>query len=142
MVALDFQNTQDIDPRRRVKDNDNHRLAALTVKALVRLARFWRLKNIDAGELVGVSPRTWERMKSDSWSGNFSKDQMQRASALIGLYKALHLYFGEELADEWVSLANEGSMFGGRSPIDAMKDGGLPSLLETRAYVDALRGGV
>lgn len=142
-MAIESPRVSDgIDRLARLKSRDRSEVASTTVKAVVRLTDFWRLRNADAAELLGVSVRTWERMKSGTWSGRFTKDRIQRASALIGLYKALHLYFSDELADEWVSLANEGPMFGGRRPVDAMIEGGLPALLEARNHVDALRGGV
>ena len=64
------------------------------------------------------------------------------ASALIGLDKALHLNFGDALADRWPRLPNRGPLFGGLSPVEHMRDGGLPAILATRDYVDALRGGL
>ncbi|MGF1627397.1 MAG: antitoxin Xre/MbcA/ParS toxin-binding domain-containing protein, partial [Alphaproteobacteria bacterium] len=93
-------------------------------------------------ELIAVSPRTWSRMKTQSWTGQLSKDQLMRVSAITGLYKALHLYFGDALADRWVTLDNAGPIFGGRSPAERMIEGGLPAIIEARDYVDALRGGV
>ena len=138
-IALD---TDSNDPRARLKARESDKIASTAAKALVRLADFWRLKNADAANLIGVSGRTWERMKSGSWSGRFSQDQLQRASALVGLYKALHLYFSDALADDWVTLENAGPAFGGRRPLDVMADGGLPTILDVRDYVDALRGGV
>ena len=142
MSAQIALNTDNSDPRARLKARDSDKIASTTAKALVRLADYWRLKNADAAHLIGVSGRTWERMKGGSWSGRFSQDQLQRASALIGLYKALHLYFSDALADEWVMLENTGPMFGGRRPLHVMAEGGLPAILDIRDYVDALRGGV
>ena len=61
---------------------------------------------------------------------------------MVGVYKGLHLLFSEPLADEWVRRPNQESLFGGVSPIDYMIAGGIPAMLETRSYVDALRGGL
>ena len=80
-------------------------------------------------------------MKAGGWTGRLGKDQLLRVSALVGIYKALHLYFDDELADRWPRLPNTGSLFGGRTPLDAMRAGGLPTILEVRDYLDALRGG-
>ena len=65
-----------------------------------------------------------------------------RASALIGLYKGLHLYFGDELADRWVKLPNSGPLFEGLAPVDFMQQGGLPAIMNVREYIDAVRGGL
>jgi uncharacterized protein (DUF2384 family) len=121
---------------------DNAEVAAVAAKAFVRIAQAWKLRNEDAGRLLDVSGRTWNRMKTGAWSGRLSRDQLLRASGVVGLYKALHLYFGDALADEWVRLPNAGPAFANRRPLDAMIDGGLPAILTTRDYVDALRGGV
>lgn len=120
---------------------DRQGATPVTLKALGRVFAFWRVTNAEAARLMGVSERTWNRMKAASWSGALSQDQMLRASALIGLYKALHLYFSDPLADDWVGLANSGAQFNQRRPLDVMISEGVPGILATRDYVDALRGG-
>lgn len=117
-------------------------VAAVAVKAYARIVGAWKLNSRAAAALIAVSPRTWARMKSGAWSGRLNRDQLLRVSAITGLYKALHLYFGDALADRWVSLNNSGPLFSGRDPVNTMVDGGLPVIIETRNYVDALRGGV
>ncbi|TFI59208.1 DUF2384 domain-containing protein [Sphingomonas parva] len=121
---------------------DDARADAVAVKALARAFSAWRLGGSGAAELAGVSLRTWHRMKNGTWAGTLSRDQRLRASALIGLYKGLHLYFGDALADKWPKMANNGPLFGGRSPVEVMAEGGLPAILEARRYVDAARGGM
>lgn len=130
------------EPQDRLDQRDSDRVASVAAKAYARVIAAWKLKNEDAAELVAVSPRTWSRMKSQEWAGQLSKDQLTRVSAITGLYKALHLYFGDELADRWVTMDNAGPTFAGKAPAKKMMDGGLPAILETRDYVDALRGGV
>lgn len=129
-------------------------MAAVAAKAYGRIVVAWKLNNHAAAALVAVSPRTWSRMKQGAgtkqgagvkgkaWSGRLSRDQLLRISALTGLYKALHLYFNDSLADRWVMLPNQGPLFGGRTPLAVMIEGGLPAILDIRTYVDALRGGV
>ena len=121
---------------------DDDRVAGVAAKAYARIAAAWSLTNKVAAELIAVSPRTWARMKAGNWAGRLNRDQLMRISAITGLYKALHLYFSDALADRWVALRNTGPMFGGRDPVDMMIDGGLPAIMDTRNYVDALRGGV
>lgn len=121
---------------------DRVKVDGVATKAFARIATAWALHGDAAAELAGVSTRTWARMKAAEWAGDLSQDQTQRLSALVGLYKGLHLYFSDELADRWVNLANSGPPFFGRSPLKAMREGGLPAILATRNYVDALRGGL
>ena len=115
---------------------------SVAVKALVRVFKAWTINAGRSAKLAGVSERTWTRMVSGTWSGSLSQDQLLRASALVGLYKGLHLYFGDDLADTWVSLPNRGPLFQANSPVDFMTAGGLPAIMETRDYVDAVRGGL
>lgn len=112
------------------------------LKAFHRICDIWKLKNGTAAALLDVEPRTWTRMKSGGWTGKLTQDQMLRLSAFVGLYKGLHLYFSDELADRWPTLANSGPPFTGLTPIDYIERGGLPALLSTRRYIDAVRGGL
>lgn len=122
--------------------HDPREAAGVAAKAYARIAAAWKLKNAAAADLISVSTRTWARMKKQNWDGALKKDQLLRISALVGLYKALHLYFSDELADRWVSLPNNGPLFRGRTPEEFMVEGGLPAIMDTRDYIDAVRGGV
>jgi uncharacterized protein (DUF2384 family) len=115
---------------------------AVAVKALARVLKAWGVKGPEAAKLAGVSDRTWSRMKSEGWTGSLSQDQRFRASGLVGLYKGLHLYFSDALADQWPRMPNRGPLFQGQSPVDFMVEGGLPAILAAREYVDAVRGGM
>jgi hypothetical protein len=123
-------------------DDDRRRLTAAAVKAVLRLAEAWGTSNAEGAALLGVSQSTWDRMKAGTWDGVLSQDQLTRASALIGLFKGLHLLFANDLADRWPKLANRAPVFDRRSPVEAMMEGGIPRMLETRQYIDALRGGL
>lgn len=116
-------------------------LDAVALKAIGRVFQAWRLPNAEAARLSDMSLRTWGRAKAVG-TASLTQDQRLRASALVGVYKALHLYFGDELADKWPTMANRGPLFRGRTPVAYMIEGGLPAIIETRNYVDAVRGGV
>lgn len=118
------------------------KLADAGLDAFRRLTGLWRLGNDEAAALLDVTERTWARMKKPGWSGRISQDQLLRLSALVGLYKGLHLYFSDRLADAWVARPNTGPLFAGAAPLAFMIAGGLPAILDTRDYVDALRGGL
>ena len=124
-----------------VKDVGLEHVDAAAAKAIPRLFDAWLLGNDDAAELLRVHTRTYSRMKSGEWIGSFDKDQRTRASALVGIYKALHVYFSDGLADRWIQLPNKGHPFEGRTPLEFMLNGDMPAILFLRNYVDALRGG-
>jgi len=121
---------------------DRGRLTAVALKAFLRLANTWDLKNPEAAALLGVSVSTWERMKRGARDGDLSQDQLTRVSALIGIFKGLHLLFADSTADRWPRLPNKGPMFNRATPIQAMIEGGIPRMIEVRRYIDAVRGGL
>lgn len=121
---------------------ERRRLSGAAVKAVVRLVAAWGGSNAEGAALFGVSQSTWDRMKAGRWDGVLSQDQLTRASALIGIFKGLHLLFADDMADRWPKLRNRAPLFDRLSPIEAMIGGGIPRILETRQYIDALRGGL
>lgn len=116
-------------------------MQSVGLKAYTRLSIQWGLTLREAAQLLDVSESTWKRIKSGQFSGELTRDQVLRLSALVGLYKALALYFDPPLSDRWVKLENSGPLFDGQRPLARMIDGGLPTIIAVRTYVDALRGG-
>lgn len=123
-------------------EGDRRRLTAAALKAVLRLVEAWGASNAEGAALLGVSESTWDRIKSGRWDGVLSQDQLTRVSALIGVFKGLHLLFADGMADRWPRLANRGPIFDRMTPIQAMITGGIPRMLETRQYIDGLRGGL
>ncbi len=115
---------------------------AVALKAFSRIADAWALTAREAAALADMSESTWKRARKPGYSGDLTRDQMLRLSALVGLYKSLELYFNPPLARQWIKLPNRGPEFDGQRPLDAMIRGGLPKILRVRTYVDALRGGM
>ena len=106
-----------------------------------RSAKAWDLSNAEASALLGVSASTLDRMKRGA-RPTLSQDQLTRVSALVGVYKGLHLLFADETADEWARRPNRGPLFDRETPIEAMIEGGIPRMLDVRRYIDAVRGGL
>lgn len=125
-----------------VPAQDRERLAEAGLRAYRRLVDLWSLTNEQAALLIDVTDRTWARMKKPGWAGRLSQDQLLRLSALVGLYKGLHLYFSDPLADDWPTRPNDGPLFAGARPVDWMIAGGLPAVMAARDHIDAVRGGV
>jgi hypothetical protein len=119
---------------------DRERLSEVAIKGFLALMNAWRLSNAEASRLIGVSPSGLDRIKR-GYRPTLSQDQLTRVSALIGIYKGLHLLFVDETADEWARRPNRGPLFDRETPIEAMIEGGIPRMLEVRRYVDAVRGG-
>jgi hypothetical protein len=125
---------------------DRARLSKVALKAYRRLAEAWGLTGQEAAALLDISTSTWERLKQEGKEGAkdraLSQDQLTRISALVGIYKGLHLLFADGMADRWPRLENKGPLFARLSPIESMRKGGIPQMLEVRRYVDAVRGGL
>lgn len=129
-------------PQGFARAEDRSRLTPAALTGLLGVARAWGLTGAEAATLLGVSEATWERIKSGSWKQVLTQDQLMRASAMIGLFKGLHLLFADDMADRWVRLRNAGPLFGRLSPLEAMMERGIPGMIEIRQHVDALRGGL
>ena len=123
-------------------EHDRERLTPAAIEAVRNLAKTWGVTGSEMAALLGVSPSTWDRIKSGAWGQALSQDQLTRASAMIGVFKGLHMLFADAMADRWVRLRNSGPLFENRTPIEAMIEGGIPTMIEVRRYVDALRGGL
>lgn len=121
---------------------DRARLSKVALKAYKRLVAQWGLTGQQAAALLDVSTSTWERLKQDGKDKSLNQDQLTRISAMVGIYKGLHLLFADAMADRWPRLDNRGPLFARMSPIESMMKGGIPQMLEVRRYVDAVRGGL
>lgn len=117
-------------------------MQSVGLKAFASIVARWKLTGREAAALMDMSDSTWKRAQKPGFTGQLSKDQTLRLSALIGVYKALELYFDPPLSQRWVKLANTGPHFDGARPVDAMIEGGLPKIIAVRTYLDALRGGL
>jgi len=129
-------------PQTFVDAADRERLTPAALQAVQNLSRTWRLAGDEAAALLGVSSSTWDRIKAQNWGRTFSQDQFTRVSALVGVFKGLHLLFADDMADRWPRLQNAGPLFANLTPIEAMERGGIPTMIEVRRYIDALRGGL
>jgi hypothetical protein len=118
------------------------RLSPAALRAMKGIAEHWHLRGHETAALLGVSPSTWDRMAAGKWEQALSQDQLTRVSAIVGTFKALHLLFADDMADRWARLRNRGPLFENRTPIEAMIEGGIPTMLDVRRHVDALRGGL
>jgi hypothetical protein len=122
-------------------DSDRARLSGVAINAFLALSKSWGLSNAEASGLVGVSASTLDRLKR-GYRPTLSQDQLTRVSALVGIYKGLHLLFSDSTADEWMRRVNASPLFDRRTPIQSMIEGGIPRMIEVRRYIDAVRGGL
>ncbi len=121
---------------------ERERLSKSALQAFFKLCAAWQLRDEDARELLGgLSSSTFYEWKKNS-DRVLEVDRITRISYLIGIYKALHILYGDVLADQWVTLPNTNPVFGGRSPLAQMLGGGLLAMQTVRKLLDARRGGL
>lgn len=137
IAGFSFERSSDLtDPKVR------EQLSGTAIKAFIKVAAQWGLTEPQArGLLGGIASSTFHAWKTGPKKQKLTQDTLLRISLVIGIYKALHLYFGEEWADRWVTLGNRGSMFAGSAPIEYMIRRGQPGMLQVRRMLDAWRGG-
>lgn len=129
-------------PQTFASEDDRARLSPAAIAGLKSLAAAWKLRGEEMAALLAVSPSTWDRMLAGTWKQSLNQDQLTRASALIGIFKGLHLLFADAMADRWPKLRNQGPLFANRAPVEVMIEEGIPMMLDVRRHVDALRGGL
>lgn len=118
------------------------RLSQSALKGFFKLAAAWQLRDDDARELLGglASSSFYD------WKKNPDRvlevDRITRISYLLGIYKSLHILYGDKLADEWVRLPNTNPVFAGHTPLAFMLGGGLLAMQSVRRLLDARRGGL
>ena len=117
------------------------RLSPAAIKGLLRIATRWKLRDEDTRDLLGgISSGSFYAMKNRA-AKTLDTDQLTRISLLIGMYKALNILYSAKLADAWMTLPNTNLMFGGDSPLNYLKKGGIPAFVRVRQLLDARRGG-
>lgn len=130
-----------IEPQTFANESDRERLSCVALRAFLSLSKEWKLTNAEAAKLIGVSDSSFDRIKNGKCP-TLNQDQMTRISAMVGIYKGLHLLFADNTANDWMRRTNIGPLFGKQTPVAAMIEGGIPRMLEIRCYIDAVRGGL
>ncbi len=117
------------------------RLSPSAIRVLTNIAEKWNLSEIQARSLLGgIASSTLHAWKSNPDKRVLHKNAMTRISLIIGIYKALHTYFGS-VADQWITNPNDGPLFGGTSPIEYMVATDIIGMYEVRRMLDSWGAG-
>jgi hypothetical protein len=118
------------------------RLSESAIKAFVNIAGKWGLTEVQArGLLGGVASSTYHLWKTQPGGRRLDQDTLMRISLVIGIYKALHIYFEKKWADLWPNLGNRSPMFLGEPPIEYMIQEGQPGMVQVRRMLDSWASG-
>ena len=121
---------------------ERERLSATAIKGFLNIAQRWNLTEVQARALLGgIASSTYHAWKSDPKRTKLTQDTLVRISLVVGIYKALQIYFGRPWADRWMTLGNRGPLFSGQPPIDFVIRRGQPGMVEVRRMLDSWRGG-
>ncbi|HEY0777236.1 MAG TPA: MbcA/ParS/Xre antitoxin family protein [Gemmatirosa sp.] len=122
--------------------DERERLSPSALRGFFNIMARWQVRDEDARALLGGVSNgpyyEWKRRPERT----LDQDTLQRISYLVGIFKALHILHGEALADEWVRLPNANGLFGGQTPLEFMRRGGIPAMQTVRRLLDARRAGL
>ena len=110
---------------------------------IFRIFEAWKLSGAQQMKLLGLSnEKTLYNWKNVPEKAKLSPDHIERASYILGIYKALQVLFPTQSnADHWLATGNDNPMFNGQAPIDRLMSGHMVDLATIRAHLDAVRGG-
>lgn len=106
-------------------------------KSLINLVERFDLKEHEARILMGDMARsTYTARKA-----KLNRDQKERVSYLLGIYKSLRILFDDgEQANTWINRKNSLAPFHGMTPKEYLLEGGMIRLSEVRKFLDFWRG--
>jgi len=118
------------------------RLSPSALRAFVNIMDRWEVKDGDARDLLGgISNGTLHAIKRRE-KKLLNADELLRVSYLVGIFKALNILYSAALADAWMKRPNTNPIFGGDTPLDYVRKGGIPALQTVRRLLDSRRGGL
>lgn len=127
-----------------------------TIKAFALVSERWNLSDQQAASLLGTDAETWlalrDRVRPLAKSAastpppsnlahrriSLTEEQLSRISIFFYMYVSLLRLFAKDSANRWVTCKNFSPVFKGRTPLDAMIEGGLPKVREARDYVSTM----
>lgn len=111
------------------------------LRTFFQIMEAWAAAPDTAMAMLGVPRATYYKWKRNPDSARLSRDQLERVSYVLGIYKALQILLPSPgNANSWVSRPNDSSVFGGRPPIEIMSQGQVADLYRVRQFLDAERG--
>lgn len=110
-------------------------------KSLKNLVEKFSLTPLEARILMGDLPKATYYAGINQYKGKLNRDQLDRISYLLGIYKALRLLFDDSSqAMSWIVRNNALPPFNGLTPKEYMLEGSIVRLSEVRRFLDFWRG--
>lgn len=110
-------------------------------KALQNLVERFRFNEEEAKILMGDMPRSTYYKGISQHIGKLNRDQKERISYLLGIYKSLRILFTDsQQALTWINRENQLPPFNGITPRQYLLEGSLVRLADVRRFLDFWRG--
>lgn len=114
-------------------------MVAAAIRGTSLIAHRWKLTAQQTGDLMGgMSADQWNRWQTKAPS-SLTSEQLIRSSLLLNMFVSLHYLFRGPLADEWMTRHNTNPIFAGRTPLQYMREGGIPAMTKVRDLLDGYR---
>lgn len=114
---------------------------AVAWKALKNMVERFQFSRDEALILMGDMASSSYYKGINKLDGKLTKDEKERISLLLGIYKALRILFVDsEQALSWINRTNTLPPFNGITPRSYMLDGSLLRLADVRRFLDFWRG--
>lgn len=107
--------------------------------AIFNIFSLWRLTGQQQMTLLGLSnEKTLYNWKNQPEKAKLTRDCLERASYILGIYRALQVLFPDEAqSDRWLHTPNDNPLFGGSAPIEKMLGGLVVDLAVVREHLDS-----
>ncbi|MBA2655097.1 MAG: DUF2384 domain-containing protein [Gammaproteobacteria bacterium] len=110
-------------------------------KALQNLVRKFNFNEIEGMTLLGDMKRSSYYKGISKHEGGLSRDEKERISLLLGIYKDLRTLFVDSAQGmSWIDRQNSLAPFKGITPREYLMEGSLMRLAEVRRFLDFWRG--
>jgi hypothetical protein len=107
--------------------------------AIFNIFSLWRLTGQQQMMLLGLSnEKTLYNWKNQPEKAKLTRDCLERASYILGIYRALRILFPDEAqSDRWIHTPNDNPLFDGSAPVDKMLGGLVVDLAVVREHLDS-----
>lgn len=118
-------------------------VASSLLPAIFNIFKQWHLTGAQQMTLLGLSnEKTLYNWKGQPGKAKLTRDLLERASYILGIYKSLQILLPEQtLADRWLATANDNPLFNGTAPLERLLAGQVVDLAVVRDFLDAERAG-
>ncbi len=117
------------------------RTQEVLLKAVARAFAHWGLTNQESADLFNTPIATWNRMKAGKFRGRLGQDKTVRACLVVEICQRSATILKSPFDQNWLRNANSNALFEGKAPLAFMLEGGIPSMEETRDYLNAVAHG-